>query len=111
MKKRKTPSAGAEGSPVAGGPQEPEQEAPEQETSPKPPKKKEQKIIYIDDGSTVADMRGTYGKKGPPKPRSTFREKARTYFSVVKKMILPLLATLLAFTVVYLIVLALAGRL
>ncbi len=69
---------------------------------------KEQKIIYIDDGSTVADMSGTHGKGGP-RPRSTFREKARTYFSVVKKMIVPLLCTLIAFTLVYILFMFAAG--
>ncbi len=73
-------------------------------------RKREQKIVYIDDGSTVADMSGTRRGNGQRK-KSTAREKVRTYFSVVKRMILPMLCTLLAFTVVFLIVLAAAGRL
>ena len=65
-------------------------------------KKKEQKIIYIDDGSTVADMSGTFrGGKRPEKPRSTFREKARTFFTVMKKMVVPMLITLLVLTIMY----------
>ncbi len=88
---------------------DPEKE-PEAEPPKEPEKKKEQKIIYIDDGSTVADMSGTF-KKGPPKPRSTAKEKARTYFAVVKKMIVPMLCTLLAFTLVFVFMLAIAGKL
>ena len=46
-----------------------ESEAPERAEKPK----KEQKIVYIDDGSTVADMSGTFKKGREPKQR---REKA-----------------------------------
>lgn len=73
-------------------------------------KKKEQKIVYIDDGSTVADMDGTY-PRGKPRQRSTFKEKFKTYITVVKNLLPYLLITLLAFTLVYLVVLAIAGKL
>ena len=62
-------------------------------------KSEKQKITYIDDNSTIVDMSGT---KNQPK-RST-------YFSTVKKMVLPMLATLLAFTVVYIIFMFAAGK-
>ena len=69
-----------------------------------------EKIIYIDDGSTVADMSGT--RKGKePKQRSTAREKMKTYFAVVKKMIVPLLCTLCAFSLIYVLLLAITGKL
>ena len=71
-------------------------------------KKKKQKITYYDDNSTVADMSGT--KQQPKKSKSTFKEKARTYFATVKKMIIPMLATLLAFTLVYVILLLATGQ-
>ena len=62
MKRKKGPAEGsAEGS------------APEKAEAPK---KKEQKIIYIDDGSTIADMSGTYKTrdgKAPPAPPSARR--------------------------------------
>ncbi len=74
-------------------------------------KQKKEKIIYIDDNSTVADMSNTRREKKEQKKQSTFREKARTYFTVVKKMIFPMLVTLLALTIAYLVVLAVAGRL
>ncbi len=66
--------------------------------------KREVKIVYYDDGSTVADMSGTR-KRGdlPPKRKSTFREKSQTFFSVMRKMLLPMLCTLAAFTIVYLV--------
>ena len=48
-------------------------------------KQKKEKIIYIDDNSTVADMSNTRREKKGQKKQSTFREKARTYFTVVKK--------------------------
>lgn len=71
-------------------------------------KPEKQKITYIDDNSTIVDMSGT--KNQPKRSKSTFKEKARTYFSTVKKMILPMLATLLAFTVVYIILMFAAGK-
>lgn len=66
-------------------------------------KPKKEKIIYIDDNSTVADMSNTRSRNESKKRTSTFKEKARTYFSVVKKMLLPMFVTLFAFTIVYLL--------
>ncbi len=76
----------------------------EEKGKDKDKEKKEQKIVYIDDGSTIADMSGTFrGGKKPDRPRSTFRERWQTYISVVKKMILPMLITLLAFTAAFIL--------
>ena len=72
-------------------------------------KKVEQKIVYIDDNSTIADMSGVRGKRND-KPKSTGREKVQTFFAVMKKMVLPMLVTLLAFTVGYVILLAITGK-
>lgn len=74
-----------------------------------PEQKKEQKIVYIDDGSTIADMSGT--RRGTPRKKSTAREKIRTYFSVVRHMLLPMFCTLLAFGIIFVIILAATGRL
>lgn len=74
------------------------------------PPKKEQKIVYIDDGSTVANMDGTFGRRGQPRQRSTWREKARTYFAVVKKLLPYMFCTLIAFTLVFIILLAATGK-
>lgn len=61
--------------------------------SEKKKKEKKEKVIYIDDGSTIADMSNVgYGyssKNG--RPRSTAREKWRTYWEAVKMMLLPTL--------------------
>ncbi len=75
-------------------------------------KKKKEKIIYIDDGSTVADMTNTRKpEKGPPRRKSTMREKWRTYISVVKRLTPLMLCTLLAFTIIFLFLLLISGRL
>ena len=74
-------------------------------------KKKKQKVTYIDDGSSIADMSGVGGGKrktpNTPRPRATFKEQWKTYTDAVKMMFLPMLAVLgmlaLAFLLVYLI--------
>ena len=76
-------------------------------------KKKKKKPIYIDDGSTVADMSGIRGgitpnsHKNSLRPRATFKEQFKTYTDAVKMMFLPMLAVLgiiaLAFLIVYII--------
>ena len=43
----------------------------------KQPKKKKEKIVYIDDGSTVADMSGVKGSVPPSPPRQTLLRKAK----------------------------------
>ncbi len=84
-----------------------------EEEDGKKKKEKKVKVIYYDDGSTIADMSGTYGNKKPPSQRqkSTFKEKMQTYFAVMKKMVLPLICTLLAFSLVYLFLLIVSGNL
>ena len=78
-------------------------------------KKKKEKIIYVDDGRTIADMSAVGGKRsGGEKgnkerrftpPRATFKEQLETYFGAVKLMFLPMLAVLgiiaLAFLILY----------
>lgn len=59
-------------------------------------KAKKEKIIYIDDGRTIADMsalpdRRQWLKKGTT---SGFKDIWRTYFSAVKMMIKPMLVVL-----------------
>ena len=82
-------------------------------------KEKKQKITYIDDGSSIADMSGVgrggakpqkskQQKKRPePLARSSGKEIFRTYIESVKLMFLPMLAVLgllaIAFLLVYLI--------
>lgn len=73
-------------------------------------KKKKEKVTYIDDGRTIADMSNVgYGrytnKEG--KRRSTAREKWRTYWEAVKMMFVPMLVVIgiisAAFLLVYLL--------
>ena len=71
--------------------------------------KKKNKVVYIDDGSTISDMSGV-GKskaKREPRQRATYREMFQTYIAAVKMMFLPMLAVLgiiaLAFLIVYII--------
>lgn len=75
-------------------------------------KKKKKKTVYVDDGSTVADMSGV-GKSNAPRhnggvrPRASFKEQFKTYTDAVKMMFLPMLAVLgilaLAFLIVYIL--------
>ncbi len=73
-------------------------------------KKDKEKVVYYDDNSTIVDMSNVprMGEKKPssqpPRRRSTFGEKWRTYWSAVKMMLLPLLIALLGLTVLYLII-------
>ncbi|MBQ8310473.1 MAG: hypothetical protein IJX80_05615 [Clostridia bacterium] len=81
-------------------------------------KKKKEKPIYVDDGSTVADMSSLTGKpsagegkgerNGSGKrsvPRSAMRDQLRTFTDAQKMMFLPMLAVLgilaLAFLIIY----------
>lgn len=70
-------------------------------------KKKKEKITYIDDGRTIADMSGVRGgtrftKQGTS---SGFRDIWRTYWKATKMMIIPTLMAvalvLVAFAIVY----------
>lgn len=81
--------------------------------------KKKKKVVYYDDGRTIADMSGLYGKssddtkqqnnkntggepdyKGNPglfapyRPGHTPKDWLNTYWNTVKTMFLPMLATL-----------------
>ena len=72
----------------------------------KPKKPKKEKIVYVDDGRTIADMspldearkRGGTGRNAPkreaPRPRATFREQLDTYFAAVKMMLGPMFVTM-----------------
>ena len=79
----------------------------------KPPKKKKERIVYIDDGSTVADMSGVKGnvplrrpvrpayEKRKPEPTTRMGQAWQTYKAAVRAMVGPMLVTLGAVSVVF----------
>ena len=66
-------------------------------------KKKKEKIIYIDDGSTIADMSGVSGgsKRGA---RGSLKEQRQTFFKAMRMMFVPMLIAMGFITIAYLIV-------
>ena len=56
-------------------------------------KKKKEKVVYIDDGRTIADMSNLPNAKMPNYNTgiSTFKDKWITYWSAVKMMVVPML--------------------
>ena len=70
-------------------------------------RKKREKITYIDDGSTVADMSNVngprLGKRPPGAPGPTFKEAWRTYWDAVKMMFGPMMVVICALGVIYMI--------
>ncbi len=69
-------------------------------------KKKREKIKYIDDGRTVADMSGVKGgahfsSKSSLTPRASMKEQWKTYWGAVKMMFVPMLVAVGAIIVVY----------
>lgn len=90
-------------------------------------KKKKEKVIYIDDGSTISDMSGindtrlhAFGSRPQSKKNyndskntkyngavytgNKFKDSWRTYFKAVKQMILPMLVTIAIISAAFLIV-------
>ena len=69
--------------------------------------KEKEKITYVDDGSTIADMsnlpESPLKRRDPSVPRPTFREAWGTYWSAVKMMFLPMLAFAGGLVVLYFI--------
>ena len=70
-------------------------------------KQKKEKIVYIDDGRTIADMspvvesrkRGGTGERAPKRetprrPRATFREQLSTFFAAQRMMFGPMIVTI-----------------
>ena len=66
-------------------------------------KKKKEKIIYIDDGSTIADMSGVSegSKRGA---RGSLKEQRQTFFKAMRMMFVPMLIAMGFITIAYLIV-------
>lgn len=65
---------------------------------------KKEKITYIDDGRTLADMSALPGGSRLRKHSTTrFKDAWHTYWNAVKMMFLPMLAVIGALTIIYLI--------
>lgn len=69
-------------------------------------KKKKEKIKYVDDGRTIADMSGVFdGMKWTKRgTTSNFREIWNTYWSAVKMMFKPMLVVIGFILAVFLII-------
>ena len=70
--------------------------------------KKKEKITYIDDGRTIADMSGVRPgiparRKGFGQQNARFRDVWKTYWSATKMMFLPMLVVVGCLIVIYLI--------
>ena len=70
--------------------------------------KKIEKIVYIDDGRTIADMSNVRGGYTPHSrsdgsPRATLREQWSTFWSAMKMMFLPMLVVVGGLIVAYIL--------
>ncbi len=86
-------------------------------------KPKKDKIVYIDDGSTVADMSGVRGgRKAPPPPprkragkaakpapRSRAGQIRETYFDAMRAMVGPMLVMIGGISAVFLLIWIILG--
>ena len=87
----------------------------------KQPKKKKEKIVYVDDGSTVSDMSGLRGNTPLRRPVQPSYEKPKrqpttragsvwqTYVGAVRSMIGPMLIFLGGMSVVFLLIWIILG--
>ena len=67
-------------------------------------KKKKEKITYIDDGRTLADMSGVSGPRMTGNRLSSgnrYKEAWKTYWMAVRMMFLPMLATIGAICIIF----------
>ena len=73
-------------------------------------KNKKEKVVYIDDGRTIADMSGVGGprltKRHPASPRPKSKDVWNTYWGAVKMMFGPMLMVVTALIVIYMILAA-----
>lgn len=72
--------------------------------------KKKEKVKYIDDGRTIADMSGLRTgprlKSNPYRPPLKFKDVLKTYFAAVKMMFMPMLVVIVGICVIYMILYA-----
>lgn len=70
--------------------------------------KKKEKIKYIDDGRTLADMSGIstgprLGKRDPYRPRLDAKDVWKTYWNAVKMMFGPMCVVIVIIAIVYMV--------
>ncbi len=84
----------------------------------KKPKKQREKIRYIDDGSTIADMSGLHPARPRPRPRRDGGKPApvtrrgqiwQTYKDAVRSMLAPMLVFIGGMSLVFLLVWLILG--
>lgn len=72
--------------------------------------KNKEKITYIDDGRTIADMSGVgdprISKRHPASPRPKAKDVWNTYWGAVKMMFVPMLVVITALIIIYMILAA-----
>ena len=71
-------------------------------------KKKKEKIVYVDDGRTIADMSAVtggrrYAPRSPYVPRPSFKEVWKTYWNAVRMLFAPMMVVVAGMGIVYLI--------
>ena len=69
--------------------------------------KKKEKIRYVDDGRSFADMSGVSGprlSRRPGQPHASFKEAWKTYWNAVNMMVGPMITVMCALGVIYMIV-------
>lgn len=70
--------------------------------------KKKNKVRYVDDGRSVADMSGVsgprLGNRNPNRPHPSFKEAWKTYWNAVGMMIVPMITVICALGVIYMII-------
>ena len=70
-------------------------------------RKKKEKITYVDDGRTLADMSGISSgprlSSNPYRPRPKVKEVWKTYWGAVKMMFTPMLVVICAIVIIYMI--------
>ena len=69
---------------------------------------KKEKITYVDDGRTIADMSGVPdhrpAKRHPATPHPKFKDVWNTYWAAVRMMLLPTLVFCGGLVVIYLVI-------
>lgn len=69
--------------------------------------KKKEKVTYVDDGRTIADMSGVQSgfrlSKGAYRPAPKAKDVWKTYWGAVKMMFVPMLVVICAILIIYML--------